>query len=920
MARSFLLPYRLTPNLVPLTAVEAGREDVSFEILLAASERMKASGQKIAAELDGMRQRHDPPFTMKMLYYSTGDRRTNVKKGTLFSIQTTCGTLLDAATQRSNILTERGPPSADHSTVVVEVGSSSQGKMDSQGSSSWLLFWIPAQGEASFLRRVRPHLEVLREFGDLLLDLPFCILALVVFATGWRSIELVRQMRRQTTFVGVRVAIMWQTVFVLYDLPFVLAFPLVALTSWGALLLANPVLSGVIFSRFTPELLFKPAVPLWACSVIIATLLWRVVPLTCDMIAGKDAVQRRSAVARQLVLLALDPIAIGAGVVSICGIYRMPTLWLRLSRGGGEAAIRTCRLMDDGMPQVRGWAEVTASHRMLVGAAISQLVDLPFVIMALIVTLSGYRTRSLWRTLAADWPLSAHQKEELLAASPFARALMRAPQQQRRMLIERSRTTSAATGGSRAAEQLPVDCLMLIVSHVSSFRSLCHLECICSAWRTAITVHHQNQTRGQWASLLQEAWLLHTKGIDQEALLHILRLAGANQRNTAVDNAIAKASFNPKRAFADLYVRQAKVRRWESRRRAAAAPCVASRTWLSSTRRGAVLKEFSGLIRDLPFLVLAMPILLSVWRLPAALTQAKHPSSTDYCRLRFIFLSHALLSVIDLPLLMLGSVLHLAHMALGHRLQHAMDPDFEASLARVHPEPSSFLARTPLLALTLSGGRPHLWVLRQLCAVLLHTFHLALGAVLCISWRRTPFLRMVEEAESRQQLRQLVVNQALWLAADLLCLPLLLIVVITAWRLPTLLSLMRQKSFRAGRDVSASFSSAAFTTFSLLVSDIWCAILLVFVVLTCMRAPHALSALASLSRAYRRLWRSVRLQTDDALHAQLTQLIHEQESLAALMHDPGRIDDLCAYAMAGVCVCVCVCVRVCVCVCVCVCV
>ena len=121
-------------------------------------------------------------------------------------------------------------------------------------------------------------------------------------------------------------------------------------------------------------------------------------------------------------------------------------------------------------------------------------------------------------------------------------------------------------------------------------------------------------------------------------------------------------------------------------------------------------------------------------------------------------------------------------------------------------------------------------------------------------------------------------------------------------RLPTFFSLLQQKSF-TGASQSYTFASAAATTFFLLLSDLWSAFLFCFVLITCVRAPHLIHAIFSLQCAYAKLWRAVRLQTDDAHYAQITQIIHEQashkSSSVSVADDSDRIDDLCHYATTG---------------------
>lgn len=119
-------------------------------------------------------------------------------------------------------------------------------------------------------------------------------------------------------------------------------------------------------------------------------------------------------------------------------------------------------------------------------------------------------------------------------------------------------------------------------------------------------------------------------------------------------------------------------------------------------------------------------------------------------------------------------------------------------------------------------------------------------------------------------------------------------------RLSTFFSLLQQKSF-TGASQSYTFASAAATTFFLLLSDLWSAFLFCFVLITCVRAPYLIHAVFSLQCAYAKLWQAVRLQTDDAHYAQITQIIHEQasHSSVSVADDSDRIDDLCHYATTG---------------------
>ena len=830
---------------------------------------MKLSGRDIAKELEALQRCGDTPFTLVMKYESTTEEKY-VKRGTLFAFECKPGTLLDAARNGRSIsqalprefLMSAGGASGSMSAWMnkeerqeamaalwearrnsprideldeLQVPSSwnvstpreprplvvgvSAGRNEQQYSSrplerapaSWLLLRVPIKGEKSMIRRSRVHLELIREALELVLDIPFLILALAVFAAGWRSIELIRQIKSRPSLHAVRLSILWQFWNAAIDLPFVFAFPLFGMSLWLTLILTNPLVGSRLFSSFSLDVLTQPALPLWAASLVLALSCWRIVPLSFDICAARNAKQRRSAVAKQLLLLLLDPLALCAGLVVLCGLYRIPSVWHSLASKNGEAAVRTCRSAHDGKePRVRTWQDVTIPHRMLVAAAASQLLDLPFVILGGIVTLSGYRASSLWTTLLVDWPLSDTMRDELFAVSSLACALCGVEKQRQTTLGGPHGRGKPLSLDVSAAELLPLDCLMLITSYSSDVRTLCRIESVSLTWYNALRVHHKSQVRTQWTALFIRVWrssFVHNN--DDDAQRQVLRAGGASSRHSSrtLEAAIADASFSPKRAYAEVRKRQLSAQKRGARRRAALSLCRFSTWWFGSTRRGAILYHFVSMLCDLPFVLLALPLLIFFWRLPAVMMQAQEYAGlaapyrstsliarifssrssavgtrhTDFGMLRYVILSHAFLLPFDVPFLIIGAVLRLAHSLIGCTLSDAIDPNFLGSMEELYPD-DMLPVCGGLLSLTLSNWRPHLWVVKQLLTVMLHALHLVLGGLLLISWRRRIFLHGVADAAGkRADLRRLVLLQAVWLMADVMCLPLFLVLCLTAW-------------------------------------------------------------------------------------------------------------------------------------------
>ena len=773
---------------------------------------------------------------------------------------------------------------------------------------------------------------------------PFYLAALLVLATGWRSLELIRQIRAAESLNEMRLTILRQAGQACLDMPFVAAFPCVGVSVWFSLRSQLP--------HTPPGILWEPTVPIWAAALLTIIGLWRVLPLSFDLAACSNAPERRSAVAKQLLLGCFDPIAVGAGLLIACSVYRIPSTWHSLVTLGGKGGLIRVREVRGGMRRA------LASHWILTSQALSVLIDLPFAAMAVVVTLSVYRAPALGSRLSREWPLSAEKRAQLLGASPLACRLLGVERP------GRSESHTAARGPEpNAAERLPFDVLMLIMrasvrSH--EHRSICAAEQVSSSWHAALTRHHASETRLLWLKLLDGAW--HRSRLSGDALRQLLHDngAGSRQRSKSVLSASESSAFNPKRAFAQLHRRERPTTRKKATAKAGQLVNAASE-WLRSSRRAACLSHFVGLLLDLPFLILAVPVLLS-WRLPALLVDVKLAAAATpasfYPTLRASALTHCLLLPLDVPLAFLGAAICAIRellLDLGlHELCDAMDGGFDASLEDARRIPRDGTAGIPsLLTLTLSGGTPHLWLLRQVAVLLLHTLHLLLGMLLLLSWRCQILASRVAECESRRELRWLTLTQFGWLLADLLCLPLLLLVGLTMWRVnaatqnnaqrpphtrpscllprplvhpllrssrllipplpltlpsassifhphlscpqvPSFISLMRQRSFRHGGGLK--FGSAAFTSFTLVVTDVWCLLLLTLVLLTCIRAPHLLYSLNALRRVYRELWRRMRLQTNDAHAAQLIQLLLEQEanSLASV-----GLDELCTYAVGG---------------------
>ena len=233
IARNFVLPLSLIPDLVPTFALAAGKSDVAFEITLAASGRAKTRGADIQKGLDKLRSIGDPAMTVRLTYQSealdveelealgseAGSAASRVRRGVLCSIECTPGELLRAAREGRSLVASTLPDNGEEEygednagvaspscaladeasealAALVEArarsprldeldpwshgntaGIPSHGRRPGPEAATaatpgarWLLVRIPPEGDSSMFTRLTPHIEIAAELLQLAID------------------------------------------------------------------------------------------------------------------------------------------------------------------------------------------------------------------------------------------------------------------------------------------------------------------------------------------------------------------------------------------------------------------------------------------------------------------------------------------------------------------------------------------------------------------------------------------------------------------------------------------------------------------------------------------------------------------------------------------------------------------------------
>lgn len=326
------------------------------------------------------------------------------------------------------------------------------------------------------------------------------------------------------------------------------------------------------------------------------------------------------------------------------------------------------------------------------------------------------------------------------------------------------------------------------------------------------------------------------------------------------------------------------------------------------TKRQAAYRHFLNTLFDVPFLLIGMPLLVT-WRAPMLvadfiqafrLTRRGRPVQACNCfksrsrrpfeAWRMMAAEHfiaILLECICVPLIFAIVVARWLLDMFGLRaLVQTMDPDFDQSFQMATQEAQAvgsdrrmrdaafqadgWIARTPLLRLTRCGLVPHVWAIRQIAVVLFHLPFLFIGGCLLLTPRHSSLVDGLTMCGGRGEMRQLVLLNLAWLIVDVLALPLVAVVMLGLWRIPTFVSLLEQRAFQ--RDHGWRFFAAALVSVVLMLHDLLLLVLVLLILITGVRAPHLCSAGSTLSALYRQLWSEPRWQMEDGHVAQLLQL------------------------------------------------
>ncbi len=192
-------------------------------------------------------------------------------------------------------------------------------------------------------KRLDSHVLVCRELPGLLLDLPCAVLGLVVLLSGWRTAHYVREFRAlQDTVPGSDDAIPKRRRLTLYhfgnvwlDLPFMLCAVLVGCSLYRLPAIARklhgePILNNrrMVAARELFELVLD--LPFIALGLVVCAMPNRVLFLLRDVLSHfmlRTAVERRRAVVEQLVLGLLDVPVLASFCLLFVTSYRYLRAW-----------------------------------------------------------------------------------------------------------------------------------------------------------------------------------------------------------------------------------------------------------------------------------------------------------------------------------------------------------------------------------------------------------------------------------------------------------------------------------------------------------------------------------------------------------------------------------------------------------------
>lgn len=241
-------------------------------------------------------------------------------------------------------------------------------------------------------------------------DLPAAAVALLIMLTGWRASEVCADVRSSADADAVSALrphtwVAYHALMLLVDLPFlVLALAGAVLAPWHIPALCRGLTRTpranarrpVLAKAFLSALLDLPCV-LLCCSLLVAAF-WRLARLLLDCFSStgraKTASQRRAAVLEGSVLALCDfALLPAAAVLCTFGLGRLPGAWRVAAVTRGPFAAYKPHM---GVGSRLRW------HTRLLGAAASAVLDLPFVLMALAVAVTGYRLPSMARAFALE--------------------------------------------------------------------------------------------------------------------------------------------------------------------------------------------------------------------------------------------------------------------------------------------------------------------------------------------------------------------------------------------------------------------------------------------------------------------------------------------------------------------------------------